>query len=85
MLPISIFRNKIFGYIASAGNEKHYLAIEYSLKPLASYLNAISLPKYVLSLSSDYNKSGEIINNGIVSEIEELVNNIIHTTSNISG
>lgn len=85
VLPMSIFRNKIIGYIASAGNEKHYLAIEYSLKPLASYLNALSLPKYVLSLSSDFNKSDEIINKGIVTEIEELVNNVIHTVSNISG
>ncbi|WP_209123560.1 NADPH-dependent FMN reductase [Alkalihalobacillus sp. BA299] len=78
VLPISIFENKVMSFMASAGNERHYLAIEHSFRPLSSYLNAISIPEYVYSVSSDFNKSNEIINKDIVSEIESLVDKVIH-------
>ncbi|OLO37110.1 hypothetical protein BTR23_14365 [Alkalihalophilus pseudofirmus] len=81
VMPMSIFENKVMSFMASAGNEKHYLAIEHSLRPLSSYLNAISIPEYVFSVSGDFNESSEIINKNMINEIEFLVDKVIHTAS----
>ena len=77
VLPVSTFENKVMGFIASAGNDKHYLALEQSLRPLASYLNALSIPKYVFSTGSDFNQANEIVNEDVIAEIDSLIKNVI--------
>lgn len=85
VVPISTFENKVMGFIASAGNERHYLALEQSLKPLASYLNAFSLPNYVFSMGSDFNQANELVNEDIANELDSLVHKVIHASGTLAA
>lgn len=38
LVPVSVFRNKVMGFIATGGTYQHYLVIENQLKPIAGYL-----------------------------------------------
>lgn len=79
LLPISAFRDKVIGMIATAGSDKHYLMVEQQLKPILSYMKAHIVPAYVFILEKDFHR-GEIVNDDIVFRLERLVEDTVMLT-----
>ncbi len=45
--PVNAFRDKVIGFVATAGSSKHYLIPEMHLKPILSYMKAHTMQTYV--------------------------------------
>lgn len=71
-----VFRRKVMGFIATGGNDQHYLALENQLKPIASYFKAYAATEYVFAHNKDFNKNNEIISPELLENIRNLADEV---------
>ena len=57
LLPEGAFYHKTVAFIVTAGSQKHYLVMEYQLKPILNFMKANVLTNYVFADDSDFNGS----------------------------
>ncbi|MDN6621168.1 MAG: NAD(P)H-dependent oxidoreductase [Lactococcus sp.] len=55
LLPEGAFYQKTVGFLVSAGTAKHFLVMEFQLKPILSFMKANTLSNYVFAQDSDFN------------------------------
>jgi FMN reductase len=55
---------------ATGGTERHSLALEYSMRPLFSYLHAVVPPTTVYAASSDWGSTGDASTGGLPERID---------------
>lgn len=71
-----VFRHKVMGFIATGGNDQHYLALENQLKPIASYFQAYVATEYVFSHNNDFNENNEIVSLERLENIRKLADEV---------
>lgn len=65
LLPEHAFRDKIVGYMSTAGSEKHFLVAEYQLRPIIQFLGGIVPSRNVFIPDSSFNDENEIVDDRI--------------------
>jgi FAD reductase [NAD(P)H] len=77
LVPLSAFRSKVIGFIATGGTYQHYLVIENQLKPIAGYFRAYTTPGYVYVHREHFNKENEIADTDVLKRIENLAAELV--------
>lgn len=77
LIPVSVMRNKVMGFVATGGNYEHYLVIENQLKPIAGYFRAFTAPSYVYVHSDHFNKENEITDPEALDRIAHLAEEVV--------
>ncbi|MBS4192397.1 NAD(P)H-dependent oxidoreductase [Bacillus sp. FJAT-49705] len=83
LVPPSEFSNKVIGFVATGGNNQHYLVIENQLKPIAGYLNAYVAPSFVFAHNSHFNARNEIADSELLKNIEMFSHQIAFMHANL--
>ena len=65
------------GFAANGGTYQHYLMIENQLKPIAGFFRAHIAPSYVYAHSSHYNDQNEIVDEEILTRIQNLAEELV--------
>lgn len=76
LIPAEVFRHKVIGFIATGGNDQHYLAVENQLKPIASYFRSYVATEYVFAHNKDFNEKNEIVASHLLESIRKLANEV---------
>ncbi|MBU8906248.1 NADPH-dependent FMN reductase [Desertibacillus haloalkaliphilus] len=77
LAPVSMFRKKVIGFVATGGTYQHYLVIENQLKPIAGYFRAFVPPSYVYAHSNHFNKQNEIIDQDVLERSKRLAEELV--------
>lgn len=83
LVPPSDFKHKIMGFVATAGNHQHYLAIENQLMPIARYLKTYVPPSFVFAHNDHFNSQNEIVTHELLEQIELFSRQIVHMGKNL--
>lgn len=65
LLPEHAFRDKIVGYMSTAGSEKHFLVAEYQLRPIIQFLGGVVPSRNLFIPDSSFNEENEIVDDRI--------------------
>lgn len=60
LLPERAFRDKIVGFISTAGSDKYFLVAEYHLRPIIQFLGGVVPSRNVFVPDSSFNVESEI-------------------------
>lgn len=84
LVPDSVFRNKVMGFVANGGTYQHYLVIENQVKPVAGYFRSFVTPSYVYVQNEHFNRENQIIDMGVIKRLENLADELVlmHTGLN---
>jgi FAD reductase [NAD(P)H] len=77
LVPVSVLRNKVMGFIATGGTYQHYLVIENQLKPIAGYFRAFVAPSYVYAHNDHFNQKNEVADQEVLDRINGLANEVV--------
>jgi FMN reductase/FAD reductase [NAD(P)H] len=77
LVPVSVFRNKVMGFIATGGTYQHYLVVENQLKPIAGYYRAFTVPGYVYAHNDHFNANNEIKDEEVLERISNLAKEVV--------
>ncbi|GEN35424.1 NADPH-dependent FMN reductase [Aneurinibacillus danicus] len=78
LIPPSVFRYKVMGFVANGGTYQHYLVVENQLKPIVGYLRAYVAPSYVYANTNHFNHENEIVDEDVLERIQNLANELVH-------
>ncbi|HHQ6734724.1 TPA: NADPH-dependent FMN reductase [Staphylococcus aureus] len=78
LLPVNAFRDKVIGFVATAGSSKHYLIPEMHLKPILSYMKAHTMQTYVFIEEKDFSNQ-QIVNDDVVFRLKALAQSTMRT------
>jgi FAD reductase [NAD(P)H] len=85
LVPPQVFRHKVIGFVANGGTYQHFLVIENQLKPIAGYFHAHVAPGYVYAHNDYFNSQKEIVDQGILSRINELAEEVVHMSRQLAA
>jgi FAD reductase [NAD(P)H] len=85
LVPVSVFRNKVMGFVATAGTFQHFLVIENQLKPIAGYFRAYVVPDYVYAHDSHFNEHKDIVDQDVLERITNLAKETVFMQSVIKN
>lgn len=77
LIPAETFRHKVMGFMATGGNDQHYLVVENQLKPIASYFQAYVATEYVFAHNKDFNDQNDIMASQLLEKINSFANEIV--------
>lgn len=77
LVPVSVFKNKVIGFLANGGTYQHYLVIENQLKPIAGYFRAFAAPSYVYLHDSHFNEQKQIVDEEVLQRIDNLAHELV--------
>lgn len=77
LLPPDVFKGKVVGLLMNGGTEKHYLTMEYQLKPIVSYLKAYVPPNNVFLHTSDFDENNQVTDREMVERLKDLVDELM--------
>ncbi|MBY7145037.1 NAD(P)H-dependent oxidoreductase [Virgibacillus sp. NKC19-3] len=83
LLPIDAISNKVVGIVSTAGSAKHHLVVEHQLKPILSYMKAMTLPQYVFIEEKYFNAKKEIQDEQILSRLQKLADDVVHMSGRL--
>ncbi|PLR95538.1 NADPH-dependent FMN reductase [Bacillus sp. T33-2] len=83
-LPMDAFKSKVTGMVTTGGTDKHYLVMEYQLKPILTYLKGIAPLGNVFVHNSDFDVHNEIVTADVNSRIKKLAEEMIYLQKGIS-
>lgn len=75
--PVDALHNKVTGMIATGGTDKHFLVLDYHLKPILTFLKAVVPESNVYVLNDHFNDENEIHDSNINRRIKNLGEEII--------
>ena len=75
LVPPSQFNHKVMGFVATGGNNQHYLVIENQLKPIAGYLNAYVAPSFIFAQNKQFDSQNHIIDPELLDNIQSFSRN----------
>lgn len=78
LVPPSVFRHKVMGFVANGGTYQHYLVIENQVKPIAGYLRAYVAPSYVYANTDHFNSENQIVDTEVLERIRNLADELVH-------
>ena len=85
LMPPSVFRHKVMGFVANGETYQHYLVVENQLKPIAGYLRCYVAPSFVFANSEHFNPNNEICDEDVLKRIRELANELVHMQYRLSN
>jgi len=85
LVPVSAFRKKVIGFVATGGTYQHYLVIENQLKPIAGYFRAFTAPSYVYVHHDHFNEKNEIVDNDVLERISMLALEVLQMQKGIAN
>ncbi|WP_084331381.1 NAD(P)H-dependent oxidoreductase [Ignatzschineria larvae DSM 13226] len=71
LLDVNLLYGKPIILAATGGGTRHALMVEHQLRPLFGFFMAHSLPTAIYASSQDYSKENKLINQSIISRIEQ--------------
>jgi len=77
LAPVTAFRNKVIGFVATGGTYQHFLVIENQLKPIAGYFRAYTAPEYVYAHREHFNERNVIIDGEVRERIQRLAKQVV--------
>lgn len=77
LIPPSVLRHKVIGFVATGGTWQHFLVIENQLKPIAGYFRAYIDPSYVYAHNEHFNQRNEIADEGVLERISQLAQEVV--------
>ncbi|WP_373894256.1 NADPH-dependent FMN reductase [Virgibacillus natechei] len=83
LLPIDAISNKAVGIVSTAGSAKHHLVVEHQLKPILSYMKAMTLPQYVFIEEKYFNEKKEIWDERILSRLKKLADDVVYMSTRL--
>ncbi|MEE1130596.1 MAG: NADPH-dependent FMN reductase [Caryophanon sp.] len=72
MIPPKAMRYKPAAIVANGGTTQHHLVVEQQLKPILDYFRTLVTPNYVYTHSEHFNEQNEIIDEDVLSRLDEL-------------
>ncbi|WP_338452734.1 NAD(P)H-dependent oxidoreductase [Niallia oryzisoli] len=84
LVPPSQFNNKVMGFVATGGNNLHYLVIENQLKPIAGYLNAYVTPSFIFAQNKQFDRQNQIIDPELLENIEKFSQDFTYMFTQLS-
>ncbi|WP_174727562.1 NADPH-dependent FMN reductase [Mesobacillus harenae] len=76
LVPPSVFRSKVIGFVATGGTFHHYLVIENQLKPIAGYFRSYIAPSTVYAHNDHFEKK-MITNPDVLRRIKSLAEELV--------
>ncbi|WP_040205979.1 NADPH-dependent FMN reductase [Neobacillus jeddahensis] len=76
-LPIDAFKSKVTGMVVTGGTDKHYLVMDYQLKPILSYLKGVIPVGNVFVQNEQFDEDNEIKDADVNSRIQKLAEEMI--------
>ncbi|QED48153.1 NADPH-dependent FMN reductase [Cytobacillus dafuensis] len=83
IVPPSVFRHKVMGFVANGGTYQHYLVVENQMKPIAGYFRSFVAPSYVYVNGSHFNEANEIVDEDVLKRIEDLAEELVFMASGL--
>lgn len=83
LLPPTAFRNKVIGFVGTAGTYQHYLVIENQLKPIAGYFRAYTAPDYVYVNRDHFDSNNCIVDSSVLERVEVLAAQVLHMSKSL--
>lgn len=77
LVPVSVFHQKVMGFIATGGTYQHYLVIENQLKPIAGFFRSYVAPSYVYVHDDHFNEQREIVDRVVLERISKLAHELV--------
>lgn len=77
LVPPSVFRHKVMGFVANGGTYQHYLVIENQVKPIAGYFRAFIAPSCVYAHTDHFNSKNEITDGEVRERIRNLADELV--------
>lgn len=77
LVPPSILRNKVMGFIATGGTYQHYLVIENQLKPIAGYFRAFVAPSSVYAHNDHFSPQNELVDVNVLERVSLLSEEVV--------
>ncbi|PLR83294.1 NADH-dependent FMN reductase [Bacillus canaveralius] len=84
-LPMEAFKSKVTGMVTTGGTDKHYLVMEYQLKPILTYLKGVVPLGNVFVHNSDFDEHSEIVTADVNSRIKQLAEEMIFLQKTLSN
>lgn len=78
IVPPSVFRNKVMGFVANGGTYQHYLVVENQLKPIAGYFRSFVAPSYVYAHNDHFSRENEIVDTEVLERIHLLAQEMVY-------
>ena len=78
MIPPKAMRYKPAAIVANGGTTQHHLVVEQQLKPILDYFRTLVTPNYVYTHSAHFNEQNEIIDEDVLSRLDELARVFVH-------
>lgn len=83
LLPKAAFKHKTVSFVVTAGSSKHYLVMEYQLKPILAFMKANIVSNYVFAEDRDFS-SGELVNDEVRYRLDTLVDDTVSLAESYS-
>lgn len=83
LVPPSVFRNKVMGFVATGGTYQHYLVVENQLKPIAGYLRSYVAPDYVYVHHDHFNEKNQLFDEDVLQRMSSLSKEIVMMQKNL--
>lgn len=71
-LPVDSLKSKVAGMVVTGGTDKHFLVMEYHLKPILTYLKGMVPVENVFIQNESYDENNEIKDEDIKTRIKNL-------------
>jgi FAD reductase [NAD(P)H] len=84
LVPPSVFKNKVMGFVATGGNHQHYLVIENQLKPIGGYLQAFVAPSFVFAHSDHFNAQSVIVDSELLKNLKVFSDQIVYMCNQLN-
>lgn len=84
LIPPSVMRYKVIGFIATGGTYQHYLVVENQLKPIAGYFRAYIAPGNVYLNDSHFNQQKEIVDEDVLIRLRDLAKEVLFMQNQLS-
>ncbi|MCU9615327.1 NAD(P)H-dependent oxidoreductase [Caldibacillus lycopersici] len=83
LMPEHAFRNKVVGYISTAGSEKHFLVAEYNLRPILQFLGATVPSRNVFVPDDHFDEENVIVDKWTKDRIQKMAKEMVQLTKSV--
>ncbi|CAI9386904.1 MULTISPECIES: NADPH-dependent FMN reductase [Bacillaceae] len=77
-LPVDAFKSKVTGMVITGGTDKHFLVMEYQLKPILTYFKSLVTVQNVFVHNDYFDDENEITDDDVKKRMIKLAEEIIY-------
>ncbi|HEO8422133.1 NADPH-dependent FMN reductase [Niallia sp. FSL W8-0635] len=77
-LPVDAFKSKVTGMVITGGTDKHFLVMEYQLKPILTYFKGLVTVQNVFVHNDYFDDENEITDEDVKKRMAKLAEEIVY-------